>query len=148
MSWVEINLIICASLIPIIALFMVLPKIKAKKPKSEPQKQETPAEQKQEQKPADQPKEEKPTDGKKIQPVFESSEYSADDFKDYLKERNKNITAPTAKQMPKDFKDLTLGLDDFVKSRQKPQADLFDELNKMSPEMQAIVFAGLFDTKF
>lgn len=126
---------------------MILPKIKGKKAKSEQPKQEKSAE-KVEPKPTEQAKAEKPNDGKKIQPIFESSQYSADDFKDYLKERNKNIQAPKPKQKPKDFKDLSFGLDEYMRSKQKPKQDLLDEINKMSPEMQAIVFAGLFDKKF
>lgn len=147
MSWVEICLIVCAVLVPIVALFMVLPKIKGKKAKVEQPKQEKVAE-KVEPKAAEQAKEEKPNEGKKIQPVFESSQYSANDFKDYLKERNKNIETPKLKQKPKDFKDLSLGLDEYMKLKQKPKQDLLDEINKMSPEMQAIVFAGLLDKKF
>lgn len=146
MSWVEICLIVCAVLVPIVALFMVLPKIKSKKTKEEQPKQEKAAENV-EPKPTEQTKEENPNKGKKIQPVFESSQYSADDFKDYLKERNKNIETPKQKQKSKDFKDLSLGLDEYMKLKQKPKQDLLDEINKMSPEMQAIVFAGLFDKK-
>ena len=147
MSWVEICLIVCAVLVPVVALFMVLPKIKGKKAKIEQPKQGKVAE-KVEQKPTEQTKEEKPKEGKKNQPIFESSQYSADDFKDYLKERNKNIETPKLKQQSKDFKDMSLGLDEYMKLKQRPKQDLLDEINKMSPEMQAIVFAGLLDKKF
>lgn len=147
MSWVEICLIVCAVLVPVVALFMVLPKIKGKKAKTEQLKQEKVAE-KVEPKPKEQTKEEKPKEGKINQPIFESSQYSADDFKDYLKERNKNIETPKLKQQPKDFKDMSLGLDEYMKLKQMPKQDFLDEINKMSPEMQAIVFAGLLDKKF
>lgn len=147
MSWVEICLIVCAVLVPVVALFMVLPKIKGKKAKAEQPKQEKVAE-KVEPKPKEQTKEEKPKEGKINQPIFESSQYSADDFKDYLKERNKNIETPKLKQQPKDFKDMSLGLDEYMKLKQMPKQDILDEINKMSPEMQAIVFAGLLDKKF
>ena len=147
MSWVEICLIVCAVLVPVVALFMVLPKIKGKKAKTEKPKQEKVAE-KVEPKPKEQTKEEKPKEGKINQPIFESSQYSADDFKDYLKERNKNIETPKLKQQPKDFKDMSLGLDEYMKLKQMPKQDILDEINKMSPEMQAIVFAGLLDKKF
>lgn len=147
MSWVEICLIVCAVLVPVVALFMVLPKIKGKKAKIEQPKQEKVAE-KVEQKPKEQTKEEKPKEGKINQPIFESSQYSADDFKDYLKERNKNIETPKLKQQPKDFKDMSLGLDEYMKLKQMPKQDFLDEINKMSPEMQAIVFAGLLDKRF
>lgn len=147
MSWVEICLIVCAVLVPVDALFMVLPKIKGKKAKTEQPKQEKVAE-KVEPKPKEQTKEEKPKEGKINQPIFESSQYSADDFKDYLKERNKNIETPKLKQQPKDFKDMSLGLDEYMKLKQMPKQDILDEINKMSPEMQAIVFAGLLDKKF
>lgn len=147
MSWVEICLIVCAVLVPVVALFMVLPKIKGKKVKTEQPKQEKVAE-KVEPKPKEQTKEEKPKEGKINQPIFESSQYSADDFKDYLKERNKNIETPKLKQQSKDFKDMSLGLDEYMKLKQMPKQDILDEINKMSPEMQAIVFAGLLDKKF
>ena len=147
MSWVEICLIVCAVLVPVDALFMVLPKIKGKKAKAEQPKQEKVAE-KVEPKPKEQTKEEKPKEGKINQPIFESSQYSADDFKDYLKERNNNIETPKLKQQPKDFKDMSLGLDEYMKLKQMPKQDILDEINKMSPEMQAIVFAGLLDKKF
>lgn len=147
MSWVEICLIVCAVLVPVVALFMVLPKIKGKKAKVEQPKQEKVAE-KVEPKPKEQTKEEKPKEGKINQPIFESSQYSADDFKDYLKERNKNIETPKLKQQSKDFKDMSLGLDEYMKLKQMPKQDFLDEINKMSPEMQAIVFAGLLDKKF
>ena len=126
---------------------MVLPKIKRKKAKENQPKQEKVAE-KIEQKPTEQAKEEKPSKDKKVQPVFESSQYSVDDFKDYLKEKNKNIEAPKLKQQSKDFKDMSLGLDEYMKLKQMPKQDFLDEINKMSPEMQAIVFAGLLDKKF
>lgn len=145
MSWVEICLIVCAVLVPVVALFMVLPKIKGKKTKIEQPKQEKVAEKVE---PKEQTKEEKPKEGKINQPIFESSQYSADDFKDYLKERNKNIETPKLKQQPKDFKDMSLGLDEYMKLKQMPKQDILDEINKMSPEMQAIVFAGLLDKKF
>lgn len=145
MSWIEINLIIIASLIPFVALVMVLPKIKRKKAKENQPKQEKVAEKVE---PKEQTKEEKPKEGKINQPIFESSQYSADDFKDYLKERNKNIETPKLKQQPKDFKDMSLGLDEYMKLKQMPKQDFLDEINKMSPEMQAIVFAGLLDKKF
>ena len=145
MSWVEICLIVCAVLVPVVALFMVLPKIKGKKAKTEQTKQEKVAEKVE---PKEQTKEEKPKEGKINQPIFESSQYSADDFKDYLKERNKNIETPKLQQQPKDFKDMSLGLDEYMKLKQMQKQDFLDEINKMSPEMQAIVFAGLLDKKF
>ena len=43
---------------------------------------------------------------------------------------------------------MSLGLDEYMKLKQMPKQDILDEINKMSPEMQAIVFAGLLDKKF
>lgn len=146
MSWMEITLIVGAVLVPIVALILVLPKIKKEKSKTaeKPKAETKPAENK---KSAEQSAE-KPKEQKNVQPVFESSQYTADDFKDYLKERSKTTSAPAKKQQPKEADNFTLGFDDYFRPKRKPDPSLLDEINKMSPEMQAVVFAGLLNKKF
>lgn len=154
MSWMEISLIVAAVAVPIITLFMVLPK------KKKEAKADKPAEK--EDKPKDSsvadtskkdensastaaPKEDK---GKTIRPVFDNAEYKPEDFKDYLKEKSSTISKPKRKVMDKKFGDFTQSWEDFIEPQQPAPKTLADDICCLSQEIQAMIFAGLLDRKY
>lgn len=148
MTKMEILLIVCAVLIPIVALIMILPKIKKKeksakqeKPKEEPAKQIQ-----QEEKKPDSIKEVKAE--AKPQLFDQNSSYSADDFKGYLKEKNKKINKPVRKELSNDYKDLTKGYEEYMRQSTKPEKSMADDICCLSPELQAMVLTGILNRKF
>lgn len=147
MSGMEIILIIGAVLVPIIALLMVLPKkLKQVKQKVETkqieQKDEPLKQEKLEQKPKLAEKEQTKT------PLFDNTGYKQEDFADYLKEKSKKSVQPKKKELPNDFKDLSQGYEDFLHKTATPTKTLADDVVSLSPELQAMIFAGLLDKKF
>lgn len=71
--------------------------------------------------------------------------YSPDDFKDYLKNKSKTLKKPAMKNPNYEtIRDLEYGM----RSMNRNNKTLAGELSNLSPEMQAVIFAGLLDTKF
>ena len=148
MTKMEILLIVCAVLIPIVALIRILPKMKKKEKSAKQEKpKEEPARQIQQE-------EKKPDSAKKIkteskQQLFDqNSSYSADDFKDYLKEKNKKINKPVRKELSKEYKDLTKGYEEYMRQSTKPEKSMADDICCLSPELQAMVLTGILNRKF
>ena len=154
MSWMEITLIVAAVAVPIVTLFMVLPK--KKKEAKEEKPAEKPAEKAKDNAVADKPAEkiepvvasEPKDDAKTIRPVFDSIDYKAEDFRDYLKEKSKTTSRPKRKVMGNDFKDLSTGWENFMKTPVPPKKTLADDICCLAPEVQAMIFAGLLDRKY
>lgn len=146
MSKVELVLIIGVSIIPIIALFFVLPKWKKQKAEEKP-KEEKPEEKFEMSKPDNEesPKEKSPKD------IRVGGDFERDDLTDYINKKMKGAKMPERKILPEDFVDTS---EDFItpirrsdlmnKNKSKSVAEQFNEL---SPEMKAMIIAGVFDKK-
>lgn len=144
MSGFEIFLIVLVCLTPVFALIMILPKTLLKKQKKE--------------KPADVPvktyeeikKEEAPKEIPKVEsttPAFNTKDFTAEDFKGYLKER-KNGSKPQRIELPKDFQDTTMPYMPRRRRRvdDKPKS-ISEEIHSLSPELKAMLISGVLDKK-
>lgn len=147
MSNFEILLIVLVCIVPVVSLLMVLPKIKLKFKKKEKKVQpetKTYAEIKAEDK-ANEPKiEEKPKEMKKF---VSSGEISTDDFRSYLNKR-KPTSKPSRLSLPADFKDRTMPYEPRRRRmvNKKPQS-VAEEIQNLSPELKAMIIAGVLDKK-
>ncbi len=145
MSNVEIIIMVCACLIPIIALVIILPTMKFHKktkqlelPKTETYKPSEPVV------PVEEPKV-----TLKKRPV-ESKNYSTDDFKDYLKDKQSKSSIPTRNRLPNNYIDRTgkyLPMDEHMN---KPTDDktVAEQVQSLSPEVLALIVSGVLDKKF
>lgn len=152
MSKIEMFLIIGACLVPIIALLFVLPKYKKKEktpPPTTPYVKEEPAD-----KHTEQPKEVKPiqkqVEKTKIRPAFNTSDID-DDFKTYLELKKKRTPAPEAVDEGS-FVRSPVG--EYIParlranpSRIKKDKSIAEQINDLSPELKAMLLAGVLDKK-
>lgn len=139
MSGLEISILIMACVLPLASFIFIKPK-KKKKDKAE-QVENKKEEVKIEQKPQPIIKEEP-----KINE--ESNEDSFDkDIQSYVEYKKKNTTKPKRVDMPPSFKDMSMP---YVPRRRivekKPQT-IADEINSLSPELKAMLIAGILDKK-
>ena len=139
----ETFLIICFCLVPVVALIIVLPKkLSKKESKTEPVKEMV----------KEEPKvvETKEAPKENQERIIENKTYTADDFKGYLEEKNKNITRPERINHGSDFKDLTF---DFPRmttgynTSNNRHKSISEQIEDLSPEMKAILIAGVLDRK-
>jgi len=147
MSNFEIFLMVMICAVPVVSLLMLLPKIKIKFKKKEKKVQaetKTYAEIKAEEAPAQPQTEEKP---KEVKKNFSSNEISNDDFKSYLN-RRKPTSRPSRLNLPEDFADRTMPYSPRRRKRadQQPKS-VAEEIDNLSPELKAIIFAGVLDKK-
>lgn len=144
MSNMEIFIIICVCLIPIVALVILFPKFKFKK-KEKKVKSEV------KEQPTEKYVPEKPiTDETKISKKEESIKYEPDNFKDYLKDKSARVSKPQMKFLPEDFRDLSTRYypnSRFNKTGQGNQQSLAEEINSLSPELKALIFSGALEKK-
>lgn len=144
MSRIELTMVICLILIPIIALVIILPKkIHFKKKEKQP-KQSTPK--------IDNPPEFEKVEQPKAEQVYQS-EYKSDDndlnsIRSYVTEKKK--TTPPVRKNPTD--DMTFGEYMSLKREasakaQKQELTIKEQFDALSPEMKAIILAGAFDKK-
>lgn len=152
MSGMEITLIVAAVAVPIVTLFLVLPK---KKKETKEESAENTAEKSKDNVVAEKaekveakPKPELKDDANTVKPIFDSVEYKAEDFRDYLKEKSKTTSRPKRKVIGNDFKDLSVGWENFIKTPVPPKKTLTDDICCLAPEVQAMIFAGLLDRKY
>lgn len=140
-------LILSACSIPFIAFVFVLPKFKKKEKKTAKQAEEkqtsVPLETKTEAK-VSMP--EKPQE-KKFEPVFNNAEFSPEDFKGYLNNRQKNMSKPTRVDLPEGFIDTTQPFVRRVKNKQEKSQTVAEEIRSLSPELKALIFTGALDKK-
>lgn len=148
----EITLIVAAVAVPIVTLFLVLPK---KKKETKEESAENTAEKSKDNVVAEKaekveakPKPELKDDANTVKPIFDSVEYKAEDFRDYLKEKSKTTSRPKRKVIGNDFKDLSVGWENFIKTPVPPKKTLTDDICCLAPEVQAMIFAGLLDRKY
>ena len=144
MSNMEIFIIICACLIPIVALVVLFPKIKLKKKEKSAKSNEN--EQTIEKYIPDKPIVEEP----KIVKKNEGSKYDRDDFKDYLKSKGSRVAGPQRKILPEDFRDLSTDYNPRGRLNQMQnsnQTSIADEINSLSPELKALILSGALEKK-
>ena len=143
MSNIEIATIVISCLIPIVALFIILPKLKKKKSVSVPQAEKSPVETK--------PIElnpEKKEEPKQVE-LNDETTYTADDFKSYSQDKKQKITPPKRKE---ELPDLKFEDYDQFKSHQRwsrteVQKTIAEEIDSLSPELKTIIVAGVLDKK-
>ena len=149
MSNFEIFIIVVLCFVPILAFVMLLPKLKLKfnfkkKEKSTKTKMEPIAEIKTEEKPKETKVEETP---KEVKPVISSNEISTEDFSGYLNKR-KPVTKPQKVELPEGFVDRTMP---YIPQRRmsdiKKPKTIAEEIESLSPELKAIIVAGVLDKK-
>lgn len=146
MSNVEIFIVVCACLIPIIALAIVLPRLSLKKKKSKSKQPEI------ETKPyvPTQPIAPVQSEPKQVKPAraVDNTSYTKDDFKDYLKDKQSRIGHPVRNSLPDGYIDRTEGLpprfEQMNKSSERTEAE---QLKSLSPEIMALILAGVLDKK-
>lgn len=143
-------IIIALSLLPLIALVIILPSI-IKRAKAKKSSAPAPATDsgKELESPAVEtaPKAEE----KKEDVIFGAKEYSSDDFKGYLEEKSKTITRPERKSVapteinPDDYRRFR----DLRMKRSQPvnRKNLHDQVSDLSPEILALILSGVFDRK-
>ena len=144
MSRIELTMVICLILIPIIALVIVLPKkIHFKKKEKQPKQREFKAD--------NSPKLEK-TEQPKAEQVYQS-EYKSDDIdlgniRSYVTEKKK--TNPPVRKNP--ITDLDFG--EYMPLRrevstktQKQDLTIREQFDALTPEMKALILSGAFDKK-
>lgn len=138
MKTFELVLLIGAILVPFVALIFVLPK-KLKKAKQEP---------KEEPKKEEPKKEVKPEQSKEQPNPFKNNKFSVEDFKGYLNEKASKTSKPKRVDVDNSMKDIQ----DFIPSRfrrqqKKDNLTIQEEIQNLSPELKAMLFAGLLDKK-
>lgn len=151
MSNIEIAILVISCLIPVIALIIILPKLKKKKSATAPKTDEKPKEV--------QPS--APILEKKDKPTLEKTSeqnqdelndevaYTSDDFKSYLQEKKQKITRPKRKdELPEfDFEDYDRFKLHQNRSDKTTSKSIADEINDLSPEIKAMIIAGVLDKK-
>lgn len=146
MSNFEIFLIVMVCAVPILALFMVLPK-KIKKDKKEQKANAQPVKTYEELKKEENIQEPLEIKTEKVvQNKVEVSDITDQDFKSYLS-RRKNISKPNRINLPNDFKDRTMPYSRRrVKQDSKPK-NVAEEIQNLSPKLKAILLSRALDRK-
>lgn len=138
MSKIELILLISACLVPFVAFIFIMPKLKKKnKDKKSVVKEEKPEEKQPE------IKKEQPTLNQKVE---NKVVYNSDDFKGYLQHKEETTTKPKRKKV-EDLEDFTFPYEPFdfnERPKEKPKNDFAH----LSPEIKALMIAGILDPKF
>ncbi len=142
MSNFEIFLIVAVFAIPVIALLFVVPKMKKKEKKKDVPTAKSYTEMKQEEKNAE-PIDEKPTEKKENL----HEDIPTEDIQSYVEYKKKNITKPSRIEMPQGFVDRTMPYTRKRNTEKKPQT-VAEEIQNLSPELKALIIAGVLDKKF
>ncbi len=139
MSGFEILILVIACAVPLVALIFIKPK-KKKKEKKAPEVK-TLQEVKTEEKVAE-PKKEEP--GYKKDNNIESLD---EDIQSYVEYKKKNITKPQKVEMPPNFKDMSMPYIPRRRGVDKKPKTVAEEINNLSPELKAMLLAGVLDKK-
>ena len=138
MTTVELILLIGACITPVLALLFVLKKSKQKQKDKKEEKKEI-------SKDTDDKKEEK-----KEQPTEEfklpQQDFSKSELKNYMANRSKSVTQPFRKSLPTNFEGLNIDLP----SRRRPikeNKSIAEQIQDLSPELKALIVAGVLDKK-
>ena len=143
MNAIEIALVVCACLIPLVVFVMMFPKaLKFKrKPKKEQPKAEPAKEVKAEEPPKVQEKAEKAE-----RPTF--TQYDPSDFTSYLKEKSKKTTKPTFKPTDDKLEFLPNYNEFFNPKPKEKEKPIRQQLDELSPEMKVLLISGVLDKKY
>ena len=150
MSDFEISLIVLFCAVPFLSLLFVLPKkikkkdkktkvVEAKPAEAKPVEDEKPKEVKPEYKPLQETMQKKPTK--------QTSEIFDDDFENFIKNRP-STSRPSRVEMPKDFMSRTMP---YIPNRRSSKVEnpknITEEIQNLSPELKALIIAGVLDPK-
>lgn len=142
MTNIEIGILIALVLVPILALLFILPKKKKKaEEKAEVKTTEYVSEKKEEK-----PKEDlKPISVKSL--PLNANDFSDNDFKDYLKSKQKSISKP--KRFDARDDDFLESYSSFKSRRAKIKENktIAEQINELSPELKVLMVAGVLNKK-
>ena len=129
---------------PFLALIFVMPKLKKKEKVQKETK--TYEELKQEEKQNDTIVEEKPVKEKR---VFQTTDFTSEDFQNYLKHKNETTSKPQKIEHNLNFMDNTT---DYIPTRRKLKLEnkpknIAEEIKSLSPELKALIISGALDKK-
>lgn len=129
MSKIEIVAIICASLIPVIALIMLLPKhLKLKKQKKVKAVETT------------------PYVPEKAEQSVKQEETPTDNSLDYAKRKRAKLSAPK-RNIDSSFADFANYMPRRINPAEEKPKTVAEEINALSPTLKAMIFAGVLDKK-
>lgn len=151
MSGFEIFVLIMVCAIPIVSLLMVLPKIKKKDKNKEVKSVKTYEEMLKEEKKETSNAEQKSNNV--LQQGIKLKEANIDDlfekdFQSYAEYKKKNLTNPTKVELPPNFEDKTTTfINPKRQMHKKAPQNLTEEIRNLSPELKALIIAGVLDPK-
>ena len=147
MSVFELVLVIGAIVAPVAALLFVLPKLKKKKTfetteyvpeKKEETVIETP-------KPVEVPKDEPKVEFKN---PFEWSGKELENYREYLMRKRDQLSSPVKNELPKGFNPNTEDYFSYRRRKKKESEPQNQDIHSLSPEIKALLIAGILDRKF
>ena len=146
MSGFEWILVIGAIVAPVVALLFVLPKLKKKKTFETtdyvPEKKEEPVEIP---KPVETPKEEPKVEFKN---PFEGPGKELENYREYLMRKRDQLSSPVKNELPKGFNPGTEDYFSYRRRNRKVQETQNQDIHSLSPEIKALLIAGILDRKF
>lgn len=145
MSIIEKILLISVCLAPVVALLFILPK-KKKKPEQPKQtasyvtlEQEKAIKQEQTGAVAETKQEELPKN---------NNLDDLENYRDFLNKRHDLSSRPQKRELPKDFLSRTTAYDPSLYGRNRKNTTSNVDINNLSPEIKAMLIAGILDRKF
>ncbi len=147
MTDVEIFIVVCVCLIPIIALVVLLPKIKFKKQEKVKKIKSADPAPTEKYVPTAPIVESAKIEEKTIKPM--QVKYTSNDFKDYLLDKQSRIGHPKFNELPENYLDRTRRYDpnyDFMPKTQEAKS-VAEEIQTLSPELRAMILAGVLDKR-
>ena len=141
----ETVLIVMACSVPFLALTFVLPKFK-KKEKSNPIKEEKSFQEGKKEEEKSEPHKEDLEENKTE--IDSNADFSPEDFKKYLTNRNKSTIKPTRIELPEGFEDRTMPyIPQHRRKVEEKTKTVAEEIQQLSPTLKAMIIAGVLDKK-
>ena len=69
------------------------------------------------------------------------------DILSYVEYKKKNVTKPKKLEMPPNFKDMTMPYTRKRREIEKKPQSIAEEISNLSPELKAMIIAGVLDKK-
>ncbi len=138
MTKMEIIIIACGCLIPMVSLVMIFPKLLKRKVKAK--KSEPPATQ-EVQRPAPEKVEPIKKEHNESRPI-ERKAYSKQDLENYINYKKSRMSHPNMKAPP-EFHDLP----PIAPVQETVGNSIIEEFNSLSPELKALILSGALDKK-
>lgn len=146
MTVFEIVLVILVCITPIVALLFVLPKRKKKEVKPKETTSYVTLEKEQAQAQAEQGTPSQVAETKPEPKKFKDDEL--ENYRDYLNKRHEMSSRPQRHEIPKDFIDRTSAYVPMSSMRNRRTNSSNTDINNLSPEVKALLIAGILDRKF